>query len=59
MKALRDKRLSTEEVEFLLRLLREHRAYYGLLAGSERCGEGNRKWHVVVEELARKLEAMR
>jgi hypothetical protein len=46
-------------VKFLLRLLREYRAYYGLLVGSERCGEGNLKWHVVVEELARKLEGMR
>jgi hypothetical protein len=59
MEALRVKRLSTEEVVFLLTLITGHREYYGMLVGHTKCSEASRGSYERIEELARKLEAMR
>ena len=48
--------LRPREIAFLLRLLREHRVYYGQLVRHEKCGEGNRRKYEEVEGICRKLE---
>jgi hypothetical protein len=48
--------LEPGEISYLLRLIAEHRTYYGTLAGSGTCTAKNLALHRLVQSIGRKLD---